>query len=104
MNPHLHLNEVNGSKLIGERNISCVPAIGNRNTVASWLSLRGIKCIPSTSHKGFEPGMEIHRFKLVQITNDHPSRNTQTSAESNAQVDKVTADTDARMDCIKGGC
>lgn len=95
MNPNLHPSEIDGTKLVGEGNIGRIPAIGNRYTVASWLSLSGIKCVPSTSDKGLKPGMEIHRFKLVEIANDHPSWNAQAAAQCNAQMNKITADPDS---------
>jgi hypothetical protein len=92
LHPNLHFSQRYQPKLIGQRHISRITAIGDRDAVAPWFGLGRVKAIPAIAHKGFKPSVEVHRVELVEVAHHHPSGNRQAAAKGHAQVDKITAD------------
>lgn len=92
LHTHLHAGQdIARTKLVEDRYISSVPAIGNGHSAAMTVVLGGIKGVPASTHIGLKPGVQIHRRKPVKIAHHQARGDADTATQGDAKVRHITA-------------
>jgi hypothetical protein len=77
----LHCFELQRSIVGVQRDIGCVAPIAGSNAVTAGTFLGAIEGEPAPADKGFEPGVKVHGFKLVKITDHHARRDVEAASK-----------------------
>ena len=73
-------------------NICRVATESDGDAASLQIGLGWIECVPAISNIGLEPGVQIHRFKPLEVAHDHTSRYRQRSTTGYAQMGHVSTD------------
>ena len=68
-----------------------IASIGYGDASACGLRLGCIENIPTPPDVSFEPGMKVHRFEFIQVTNNHACRDAQAAAQRYPKMRHVMA-------------